>query len=440
MCGIFFYYKRGIIHACEMKQIEDDFNRLEHRGPDESRVRYYNQGAMMGFKRLGIVDPTGDGMQPFETARFACVINGEIYNYRDLIKENPSNLRSNSDCEIVVHLFQKIVGTGKANTEHLKTLIRMLDGEFAIIIYDFDTDNIFYAVDQVRSRPLFIGKTLSNQEVWLASEHKAITHADEILEVGAGQCGFIEYSWNGIAIMKESYFLYENLLEGRVPEVESCRFTFNQAAEQVYELFMKNLKLKSNPERQAGYLLSGGLDSSLVCGASSKILAPHRIRTFTGGFHVDASDIQAARKVAKHINSIHTEYIFTYDEARTVLREVIRNNESWDQTTTRASIPMILILRRIKKEHPEMAVIYSGELADEMFMGYLEWKYAPSPEEARSHMIRRIRDVGFFDGRRADKCCSYVSCELRLPFFGKYLLEFVFDLPPQYVKKNINDS
>ena len=86
MCGIFFYGKRGIIRASEMSAIEEDFNRIKHRGPDESRVRYYNKGAMMGFHRLGIVDPTGDGMQPFETSRFACIINGEIYNYREIKK------------------------------------------------------------------------------------------------------------------------------------------------------------------------------------------------------------------------------------------------------------------------------------------------------------------------------------------------------------------
>lgn len=258
----------------------------------------------MGFHRLGIVDPTGDGMQPFETSRFVCIINGEIYNYRSLIRENPYELRSNSDCEIVVHLFENIVGSTKATTEHMKTLVRMLNGEFAIIIYELDTNNVFYAVDQVRARPLYIGTAQSKQQLWIASEHKAILGADRIIEVTAGECGFVT---DGIEISREHHFLYDNLLNGRVPQIENAKYSFHQAAERVYDMFVKNLELKSNPERQAGYLLSGGLDSSLVCGASSKILYPHRIRTFTGGFHVDASDIQAARKVAKHINSIHTE-------------------------------------------------------------------------------------------------------------------------------------
>jgi asparagine synthase (glutamine-hydrolysing) len=443
MCGIFFYGKRGIIRASEMSAIEEDFNRIKHRGPDESRVRYYNKGAMMGFHRLGIVDPTGDGMQPFETSRFACIINGEIYNYKDLIAQHRDvDLRSNSDCEIVVHLFERIVGTSEANLNHVKTLIEMLNGEFAFIIYDFKTENIFCGVDQISARPLFIGRDGQRQEVWIASEQKSLSsikRCTEIIELNAGECSLINTP-RFLQITTEAYLDYNAELEKPLSSLSHFPFTFTQAAERVYDLFMQNLELKSNPERQAGYLLSGGLDSSLVCGGSAKILYPHRIRTFTGGFDVNASDVQAARKVAKHINSIHTEYIFTYEEALSVVRDVIYNNESWDQTTTRASIPMILILRRIKKDHPELAVIYSGELADEMFMGYLEWKYAPSPLEARNHMIRRIRDVNRFDGRRADRCCSDVSCELRLPFFSKKLVRFVLDLPPQYLMPQHNNG
>lgn len=101
---------------------------------------------------------------------------------------------------------------------------------------------------------------------------------------------------------------------------------------------------------------------------------------------------------------------------------------------------MILILRQIKIDHPEMAVIFSGELADELFMGYLEWKYAPSAEEARKHQLKRIRDVGFFDGRRADRCCSAVSCELRLPFWGKELHQYVLSLPTEFIMPQHNDG
>lgn len=87
-------------------------------------------------------------MQPFETKRFACVINGEIYNYKSLISID-CELRSNSDCEVVVHLFERLIHGTEPTLEHFQALLNLLDGEFAIIIYDIEMDQVFYAVDQV---------------------------------------------------------------------------------------------------------------------------------------------------------------------------------------------------------------------------------------------------------------------------------------------------
>jgi len=137
--------------------------------------------------------------------------------------------------------------------------------------------------------------------------------------------------------------------------------------------------------------------------------------------------------VAKFIDSIHTEFICTYEQGRKIIRTAIYNNESYDQTTIRASCPMTLALQLIKEKHPEMAVIYSGELSDELFMGYFEWKFAPNVRQAKNHVIRRCTDVSFFDGNRADRTISSVGCELRLPFFGKSIFKFIFSLPPEYL-------
>jgi len=199
------------------------------------------------------------------------------------------------------------------------------------------------------------------------------------------------------------------------------------------------LKKKLNPEREFCFLLSGGIDSSLICGIASKLLKPKRIRTFTVGFNPNASDVIAAKKVAKHIDSIHTEYIYSYEDGVEILPDVIKFNESWDQTTTRASIPMSLLLRAIKKKHPEMAVVYSGEVADELLMGYLEWQSAPNAEEAKAHVLKRLTDITFFDGLRSDRVVASVGCELRLPFFSKDLLQFVLSLPEEHLMPQHNN-
>jgi asparagine synthase (glutamine-hydrolysing) len=219
---------------------------------------------------------------------------------------------------------------------------------------------------------------------------------------------------------------------------------FDDAVVELRKLFIDNVQRKLNPERDFGFLLSGGLDSSLVCSVATSLLK-NRIRTFTGGFSGDfsggkdnAPDIIAARIVAKHIGSIHTEYIFTPAEGIAILPEVIRNNETWDQTSVRASVIMTLLLRAIKRDHPEMAVIYSGEVADELFMGYLEWQNAPNSKAARNHVIKRLQDITYFDGLRADRTISAVGCELRTPFFGKDLLNFVLSCPPEWFMHNFS--
>jgi asparagine synthase (glutamine-hydrolysing) len=264
---------------------------------------------------------------------------------------------------------------------------------------------------------------MSIKSIGLCSEQKGLTDFDHITDVPSGHVGVIA---RNLAYKTESYFDFDKQAGFSVDP------TFEEATIMLESIFTQNVDFKLHPEREYGFLLSGGLDSSLVCGVAAKRLAPTRIRTFTVGFDKNASDVIAARKVAAHINSIHTEFIHTYEEGVAILSEVIYNNETWDQTTIRASIPMTLLLRDIKKQHPEMAVIYSGEIADELFMGYLEWQSAPDVAAARSHVVQRLRDITYFDGLRADRTVASVGCELRLAFFGKTMLNFALSMPAEY--------
>ena len=433
MCGVYFYYSADPITGKLKKILVENFNKTKHRGPDASRIRYYNSNVMMAFHRLAIVDPSGDGMQPFEDERYNCIVNGEIYNHRKIQEEHNFPLKSHSDCEVVLHLFKMIVGNDNVDTEHLKQLCHLLDGEFAFIIYDTKTDISYFGVDELRTRPLFLGAKFYCDNVniiqnyCLASEQKSIIDMN-VMPISAGTVGFIN---DGIL----KTLLYSDLSKY---EISDC--TFEYATQTLKKLMIENVSNKLNPDREFCFLLSGGLDSSLICGIAAKLLAPTRIKTFTVGFHQNASDIVAARKVAKHIDSIHTEFIFSYEDGLAILSDVVKFNESWDQTTTRASIPMMLACRAIKKKHPEMAVIYSGEISDELLMGYLEWQSAPNKEEARNHVINRLTNITYFDGLRADRMITSVGCELRLPFFSKSLLNFVLTLPPEYLMPQHNNK
>ncbi len=431
MCGIFLYIKNEAIRGKDKKRLIKLFNKISHRGPDHSVIKYYNDNVMVGFHRLAIVDPSVRSTQPFESddGRYVCVVNGEIYNYMDIKnKLDGVEWKTHSDCEVVLHLFQYYHGD-------TKQVCAELDGEYSFVIYDLIEQKAYMGTDEVSVRPLFVGYTESHirygrkyKEVFITSEQKAI-ESFNVIRMKGGHYGSI--SLDGYDINK-----YYDLNSINVDH----DITKEMATETIYQLLVDSVKKKINPDREFGFLLSGGLDSSLVCSIAAKILHPVRIKTFTVGFSADATDVLAAKKVADHINSIHETFIFTYQDGIDVVDDVIYYGETYDQTSIRASTPMMLGLRSIKKKYPEMAVIFSGELADELFRGYLYNLLTPNLEEGRRDQIQRLEDIHMFDGLRADRMCSSVSMELRLPFFDKFLINYVMSLPMEYLDPSHNDN
>lgn len=431
MCGIYFYRWSGSggIKGSDRLKLETNARILAHRGPDETVVRYYGAGAMVAFHRLRVMDPIGGG-QPFEhDGRFVCMANAEIYNdavmRARLLEMDPQyKFTSFSDCESLVHIFAGLM----ADSDHylaMGKLVDAIDGEYAIVIYDIETGIISYAVDQLRTRPLYIG--LGNGELTIASEVKAIT-GGKIISIQSGTYGVLHPDGKHERSMSTMQRLTE-IVPRPVSEI-----AFDAAALRVGELLQKNIIGKLSAERERGFLLSGGLDSSIVAAVAARHFGEHhRIRTFTIGFSATAPDVLAARVVAKHIRSIHTEVIVSFEEGLSALRDVIRIVETWDQTTIRASTPMLLLLRAIKEKHPEMAVIFSGEVADELFRGYLYNLAEPSAAEGRTDSINRLANITWHDGQRADRVISSVGCEARYGFFGRELLDYVLSLPAEYV-------
>lgn len=429
MCGIFFYagYKGEKIDGRKKRELNGRFSTFKHRGPDASKTLYLRENVMFGFHRLAIVDQV-DGMQPFQSGNFVCAANGEIYNYKELIQEFNLQPISKSDCEIVLLLFIHFLQNSPSprstlSYDALNLLVSKLDGEFTFVIYDVENQVAYYGVDQLRTRPLFVGT--SREGFYLASEQKALTGLN-VSPIKSGMLGQV----NTINL-EQTYYRYYDF------ESIFVKISFEDASSILRNIFLENVKIKMQSEREVGYLLSGGLDSSLVCGIAASA-SKARIRTFTVGFDKNAPDVLAGLKVAKHINSIHTTYIFSYQDGIDVLKEVIGITETWDQTSIRASIPMYLLLRQMKRHYPDIGVIMSGEISDELLMGYMEWKLSPSLEESKAHSIKRLKDISYFDGLRADRVVTSVGCELRLPFFSKGLLDFVLSLDPMYLAPQNN--
>jgi asparagine synthase (glutamine-hydrolysing) len=441
MCGIFLFIGSKTIKGKEKKYLVEVSNKLKHRGPDQQQVKYYNDNIMLAFYRLAIVDPTPEGIQPFESkdGRFVCMCNGEIYNYREIKsfltrKQYHVDWKTHSDCEVLVHLFDYLVNSSDIDdlVKVMKIMCREhLDGEYSMVIYDNKDSIAYYSTDELSMRPLFIAKSFNEMlpGYFIASEQKAISpYCNEIDRVTAGECGSVSLKgWK-----RQKYF--------SMSSVKTIDIPFDSAVLKFRQLLIQNVINKLSPEREYVFLLSGGVDSSLVCSIAARELYPNRIKTFTVGFSSDATDVLAARKVSKHIDSIHTECICTYDEGIAMIPMAIYHNESWDQTTTRASIPMLLCVKKIREKHPDVAVIFSGEVADEMLRGYLYNRKTPSLEEGKRDQIMRLENLHTSDGIRADRVCSSYSFECRFPFFSKELIKFSLEVPAAYLNPPDNQG
>ena len=181
-------------------------------------------------------------------------------------------------------------------------------------------------------------------------------------------------------------------------------------------------------DARVGFLLSGGLDSSLVCAiAARKSKTP--IKTFAIGMSEDAIDLKYAKQVADYIGSDHTEIYMTPDEIIATLDGLIYMLGTFDITTIRASMGMYLICKAIH-EQTDIRVLLTGEISDELF-GYKYTDFAPSAEAFQKEAQKRIRELHMYDVLRADRCISVNSLEARVPFGDLDFVKYVMALNPK---------
>ena len=176
-----------------------------------------------------------------------------------------------------------------------------------------------------------------------------------------------------------------------------------------------------------GFLLSGGLDSSLVCAIAARLLGKP-IRTFAIGMDTDAIDLKYARKAAQFIGADHTEVTITRDDVIAALPKVVAALGTWDITTIRASVGMYLCCKAIR-ETTDIRVLLTGEISDELF-GYKYTDFAPSPAAFQTEAEKRVEELYMYDVLRADRCISGWSMEARVPFGDLDFVEYVMSVDP----------
>ena len=185
-------------------------------------------------------------------------------------------------------------------------------------------------------------------------------------------------------------------------------------------------------DAKVGFLLSGGLDSSLVCAIAAK-KSREPIKTFAIGMSEDAIDLKYAKQVADFIGSDHTEVYMTPEEVISSLETVIPLLGTYDITTIRASIGMYLVCKAIH-EQTDIRVLLTGEISDELF-GYKYTDFAPDAKAFQKESQKRIRELHMYDVLRADRCISVNSLEARVPFGDLDFVKYVMAVDPE-MKRN----
>lgn len=383
---------------------ETGFARTLSRGPDESRVLDVGGGAL-AFHRLAIMGLTEAGMQPFRLGNSAVVCNGEIYGFEKLraeLEEKGYTFQSGSDCEVLLPLYREY-GTG---------MFRLLDAEFALVLYDGERGEFIAARDPIGIRPLYYGYDPAGTIVF-ASEPKNLV----------GICGHILPFPPGHYYQGGRFHCYRGIT--RVERV--CHDGVDAACRRIHDKLVAGVEKRLVADANVGFLLSGGLDSSLVCAIAAR-KSPRPLRTFAIGMEGDAIDLKYARQVADFLGSDHTQVFMTPEEVLGALEEVIALLGTFDITTIRASIGMYLVCRHIHR-HTDIRVLLTGEISDELF-GYKYTDFAPGPAAFQEESQKRVRELHIYDVLRADRCISVNSLEARVPFGDLDFVEYVLSLDP----------
>ena len=432
MCGIY-----GLLGEITESKTPSDifgsFQSLKSRGPDRSLI-VLNRKCFIGFHRLAIIGLDIDGDQPFHlisgNKTYYIVCNGEIYNFRELIDKYKLDVsKSGSDCAVILPLY-------KLFNYDIKKLNKELIGEYSFAIIEFEEDRFISVqlnTDPLSIRPIFYAVSddkksfgFSSLLSGLCNIFKEVKRFDQkcILKWTPGQVPIIEKYWENIVSTKPSSIPSDDDYSSVVKVLENA------------------VRRRLISDRPVGCLLSGGLDSSLVCSIAAKMLSEDypgkKLHSFSIGMK-EGTDIQFAKTVADHVNQLynnieHHIILFTPQEGLDVIDAVIKATETFDITSIRASVGQYLLGKYIS-EKTDIKVVLNGDGADEGQMGYLYFFNNPGPDEARNDHYRLLDEIHLFDGLRVDRAISCHGLEARVPFLDREVVDYFRSIPSTISRK-----
>lgn len=382
----------AVLHAmCE---------RMKHRGPDSEGL-WTDETVALGMRRLSIIDlHTGEQPVYSEDKSIVVVMNGELYNFREVradLEKRGHRFETQTDTEILPHLYEEY---GEAMLEHI-------NGMFAFALWDKNKKKLLIARDRFGEKPLYYG--LFGGKLLFASEPKVLLEYPsveaEINSDALRQYLSFDYVpaphsiYKGISKLPAAHFLtVEN------GEVKTRRYwnlswhkngnvkPFEKAADELRELLADAVRMRLVSDVPLGILLSGGVDSSTVAAFAQKF-STEKVKTFSIGFEEDSFDeSKFARQVANHLKTEHYEDKLSVEKAADLISEI----GTWlDEPMSDGSLLPTFLLSRFVRKYVTVAL--GGDGGDEIFAGYPMYFghkvaniYAKIPRFVRNGLIEPV--------------------------------------------------
>jgi asparagine synthase (glutamine-hydrolysing) len=396
MCGI-----AGVFQEPANQTVNKMIGNSAHRGPDGRGVVNVSNGTL-GHTRLAILDVEG-GHQPMDYQNTSIAFNGEIYNYKHLKREHLPHLhvKTHSDTEVLIHLYRKMG----------PDCVNLLDGMFAFAIEH--KGEIFLARDPIGIKPLYFGKSADDNKFYFASEIKALVgHVERIREFPAGHWYHSRLGWHKYYQLEKTISPFEGGEEDAISIIQS---TLRDA---VYKRLLADVPV--------GVSLSGGLDSSIVTALARE--ATEHLHSFAVGVE-GSPDLEAARRMSRHLDTIHHEYIYSTHDMVEALPNVLYHLESFDPALVRSAIPNYF-LAKLASEH--VKVILTGEGADEIYAGYDYLARYDEPEELQDEMLHITNALHNTNLQRADRMSMAFGLEARVPFLDVESISIAMGIPADW--------
>lgn len=373
MCGIAGIIKRDRQNLVSVEELKVMTDVIHHRGPDQEG--FYNcNNVGLGFRRLSIIDlSTGNQPIPNENQTIWVIMNGEIYNYKELRNDlilRGHKFRTSSDTEVLVHLYE----------EFGLDMLTKLRGMYAFSIFDQNKEKLYLVRDRIGIKPCYY--YLDQDQLMFGSEIKQLK-IQPSRNLRINDKAALDYFTYGYMLRDRTiYDKIKRLLPAHYMEIDTLNFNFNikeywsitasfnheltesEWIEKIRAKLDENVSSHLMSDVPLGAFLSGGVDSSGVVATMAK-MGNSRIKTFAIGFKEEEyNELKYAKRVSELFNTEHNELILESGSVSIIDKIIDMYDEPFADSS---AIPTYFVSQFASGQ---VKVVLSGDGGDELFAGY----------------------------------------------------------------------